>query len=205
MDNPVQDISGVIASLATGDPTEQQATLDNYFLSEASFSHPLCRVPSFAKGTVPFAPGVDSRAIILQIYRWYRTLSPHIDITVDSAVFDKRTGRLFVEIHQTLAIWFLPLYRARVRLITLLHLRQGSPSEDGRSGGTGRERGRYFIAGQEDLYTINDCCQFLLPGLGPLMWYAWQLFSTGLCVLGAFVFMPVYLYMNRNAKVAKVQ
>ncbi|RDA94200.1 hypothetical protein CP533_6643 [Ophiocordyceps camponoti-saundersi (nom. inval.)] len=208
MEHPVDDISGVITTLATGSPAEQEATLQNYFLSNASFSHPMCRVPSFPKGTIPFAPNVDSRAIILQIYRWYRTLSPHVDINVDSAVFDEGTGQLCVEIHQTVAFFLMPLYKQSVRLIILLRLRQGmSPDavEDGNCAVPGRERSRYFIASQEDLYTLNDLAQFVVPGLGPFIWYAWQIFSTCLCVLGAFVFMPVYLFMNRDAKASKVQ
>lgn len=81
----VREIAGVITTLTTGSPAEQQATLENYFLSNASFSHPFCRVPSFPKGTIPFLPNADSRSVLLQIYRWYRTLSPEIHITIDSA------------------------------------------------------------------------------------------------------------------------
>ncbi|RDA83533.1 hypothetical protein CP532_4489 [Ophiocordyceps camponoti-leonardi (nom. inval.)] len=208
MENPVDDIGGVITTLANGNPAEQEATLQTFFLSNASFTHPMCRVPSFSKGTVPFAPKLDSRAIILQIYRWYRTLSPYVDMTVNSAVFDESTGHLCVEVHQTIALFFMPLYKQRVRLIVLLRLRKGvSPDalEDGQSTTTSRERSRYFIASQEDLYTLNDLAQFLVPGLGYWIWYAWQLISTGLCVMGAFIFMPVYLFMNRDAKVSKSQ
>jgi hypothetical protein len=68
-----------------GTPNEQEATLNTYFLPDAAFSHPFCRVPSFPKGTIPFASSVDSRWLLLGIYRWYRTLSPKIDLSVDSA------------------------------------------------------------------------------------------------------------------------
>lgn len=75
----------MITSLCRGTPEEQEVTLNSFFLPNASFTHPFCRVPSFSKGAIPLAGGVDSLWVILGIYRWYRTLSPHIDITVDSA------------------------------------------------------------------------------------------------------------------------
>lgn len=81
----MKEIEGVITSLTKGSPPEQEETLYNYFLSNASFSHPFCYVPPLAKGSVPFAPAIDSAWLILGIYRWYRTLSPNIDITIDSA------------------------------------------------------------------------------------------------------------------------
>ncbi|PHH89194.1 hypothetical protein CDD83_6516 [Cordyceps sp. RAO-2017] len=222
MEHPVREISGVITSLTTGSPAEQQNTLRSYFLSDASFTHPFCRVPSFPKGVIPFAHDVDSRSVILQIYRWYRTLSPHIEITVDSAVFDQRTGQLFVSIHQIFSLWFVPFYKAPLRLVTVLQLRQrvaqdaagsagsaGAGSGEGRESaalaGPGQERTRYFIASQEDLYAFTDCAQMLFPGLGPGLWYLWQLFSTLLCVLGSLFFLPLYLLMNRNATAKKVQ
>ncbi|KAM4057266.1 flavin-binding monooxygenase-like protein [Hirsutella rhossiliensis] len=213
MEHPVREIGAVITTLTTGSPAEQQAILHNVFLSDASFSHPFCRVPSFPKGTIPLLPNADSRSVLLQIYRWYRTLSPNIDITIDSAVFDQRTGQLFVSIRQTFAIWFVPFYKAPVRLVTVLQLRQrpsqDSPSPEARESaalaGPGQERTRYFIASQEDLYTFNDCAQFLLPGLGPFLWNLWQLLSTALCVVGSLVFLPLYLLMNKDATAKKIQ
>lgn len=80
-----KEIAGVITSLTCGTPDEQKATLGSYFLPNASFSHPFCRVPSFSKGAIPLASDIDSLWVILGIYRWYRSLSPHIDIKVDSA------------------------------------------------------------------------------------------------------------------------
>ena len=75
----------MITTLTQGSPEEQEATLKEYFLPNASFTHPYCHVPSFSKGSIPLASGIDSLWVILAIYRWYRTLSPHIDIAVDSA------------------------------------------------------------------------------------------------------------------------
>lgn len=64
--------------------------------------------------------------------------------------------------------------------------------------GQGQERQRYFIASQEDLYTVSDCLQFLMPGLGPLVWGAWQIWSTVLCVAGSLMFLPLFLVLNRG-------
>lgn len=78
-----------------------------------------------------------------------------------------------------------------------------NPITEGREpaalAGPGQERARYYIASQEDLYQANDCVQFLLPGLGPLLWFCWQLYSTGLCVVGSFVLLPVYLVLNKGS------
>lgn len=81
----VHEIAGVIKKLTTGTPDEQKATLNTYFTSDASFVHPFCWVPPFPKGTIPLARDIDSLWAILGIYRWYRILSPHIDIEIDSA------------------------------------------------------------------------------------------------------------------------
>ncbi|KHN97085.1 uncharacterized protein MAM_05194 [Metarhizium album ARSEF 1941] len=205
MEHPVAEIASVITTLTTGSPQQQQDTLAEYFLPDASFSHPFCRVPSFHKGAVPLARETNSRWLILCIYRWYRTLSPDIDITVDSAVLDPHTDTLYVSIRQTFAIWFVPLYAARVRLLTVLALRkQRSPSPASRAAlsGPGQERARYYISSQEDLYQTNDCAQFLVPRVGPWLCLLWQLFSTALCVVGAVVLLPVYHVLN-GSKTAK--
>jgi hypothetical protein len=81
----VKEIPGVIAALTKGDPEDQEKALSNFFLPNATFSHPFCRKPSFSKGATPLASGVDWLWVILAVYRWYRTLNPHIDIKVDSS------------------------------------------------------------------------------------------------------------------------
>ncbi|GAB0135267.1 hypothetical protein EsDP_00003612 [Epichloe bromicola] len=219
MEHPVREIAGVITSLTTGSPQQQQDALAEYFLPDASFTHPFCHVPSFNKGAIPLAPNTDSRWLLLCIYRWYRTLSPAVDVSVDSAVLDQKTGQLFVKIRQTFAIFFIPLYRARVRLVTVLDLEQRASWSPGSTvagaavtesrepaplSGPGQERAKYYIAAQEDLYQMNDCVQFLVPRVGHHVWRLWQLFSTFLCVLGAVLLLPVYYLVNggRTAKVA---
>ncbi|RSM00367.1 hypothetical protein CDV31_011817 [Fusarium ambrosium] len=213
MEHPVREIAGVIKALTQGSPEVQESALREYFLPNASFSHPYCHVPSISKGTIPLAGGLDSIWLILGIYRWYRTLSPHIDIKVDSAVFDQKSGLLYVSLRQTFAVWFIPLYKAPVRLVSVLQLTQLSPdsSEDDvpekqptnkRNGKPGnvkprrQQKPKYFIASQEDLYPVNDCIQFILPGLGPFLWTLWQLYSTWLCVVGSLIFLPVYFLLN---------
>ncbi|KAF5965039.1 flavin-binding monooxygenase [Fusarium coicis] len=201
MEHPVKEIGGVIKSLTQGSPEVQESTLREYFLPNASFSHPYCRVPSISKGQIPLAGGLESIQLILAIYRWYRTLSPHIDLKVDSAAFDQKSGLLYVSIRQTFALWFIPLYKAPVKLVSVLQLTQLSPESSSEDEGPEdskpcRQNPRYYIASQEDLYPVNDCIQFLCPGLGPFLWTIWQLYSTWLCVMGSLLFLPVYFLLN---------
>lgn len=132
------------------------------------------------------------------------------------AVFDQHTGLLYVSLRQTFNVWLIPLYKAPVKLVSVLQLTQRAASEsdwtvststltngvgDRRTAvlaGSGQERPRYYIASQEDLYQVNDCLQFLLPGLGPAMWFCWQLYSGALCVASSLVFLPLYLLLNRR-------
>ncbi|KAF5653842.1 monooxygenase [Fusarium heterosporum] len=202
MENPVQEIAGVIKSLTQGTPDVQESALREYFLPNASFSHPYCRVPSISKGQFPLAGGLESIQLILGIYRWYRTLSPHIDIKVDSAAFDQQSGLLYVSLRQTFALWFIPLYKAPVRLVSVLQLTQlsseSSSDEDepNENSKPRRQNPKYYIASQEDLYPVNDCIQFLCPGLGPFLWSIWQLYSTWLCFVGSLLFLPLFFLLN---------
>jgi hypothetical protein len=128
-------------------------------------------------------------------------------------VFDQRSGLLYVSLRQTFAVWFIPLYKAPVRLVTVLQLTSRASWEssetitksnvtEGREpaalSGPGLERAKYYIASQEDLYPVNDCLQFLLPGLGPMLWFAWQTYSAALCVFGSLVFLPLFLVLNKG-------
>nr|RBQ91733.1 hypothetical protein FVER53263_05606 [Fusarium verticillioides] len=208
MEHPVKEIGGVIKSLTQGSPDVQESTLREYFLPNASFSHPYCRVPSISKGQIPLAGGLESIQLILAIYRWYRTLSPHIDLKVDSAAFDQKSGLLYVSIRQTFALWFIPLYKAPVKLVSVLQLTQLSPESSSEDEGLEdseprRQNPRYYIASQEDLYPVNDCIQFLCPGLGPFLWTIWQLYSTWLCVMGSLLFLPVYFLLNGKSSKTK--
>jgi hypothetical protein len=135
-----------------------------------------------------------------------------------ATVFDQRSGTLYVSLRQTFSVWFVPFYRAPVKLVTVLQLTQRSAWDssepvasragslvEGREpaalAGPGQERARYYIASQDDLYQANECFQFLLPGLGPLLWFVWQMWATGMCVAGSLLFLPMYLLLNRQGTV----
>ncbi|KAG6003502.1 hypothetical protein E4U21_001993 [Claviceps maximensis] len=218
MEHPVREINSVITTLTTGSPQQQQDTLMEYFLPNASFVHPFCYVPSFKRGRLaPLFPNTDSRWILLCIYRWYRILSPNIDITVDSAVFDQKTGQLYINVHQIFSIFFIPFHQARVRLVVVLHLEQRaswSPDstvsraaitesrEPAPLSGPGQERAKYYISKQEDFYMLSDALQFPLGRIGKPLWRVWQLFSSLLCIVGAVVCLPLYYLLN-GQKTAK--
>lgn len=70
MEHPATEIEDVIFKLTTGSPRLQQQTLEHYFTPNASFSHPFCAVKS-------------NRDQILSIFRWYKVLSPKIEIQVN--------------------------------------------------------------------------------------------------------------------------
>jgi len=124
MDHPVKDIRAVIKTLCQGTPEEQKEAVNRYFLPSASFVHPFCRIPSFDKVRVPILNNeLNSRMLILAVYKWYKILSPKIDIEIESTVFDQRAGLLYITIAQTFSIWFFgPLHNAPVRLVTVLRL-----------------------------------------------------------------------------------
>lgn len=89
MENPEQEISGVIHSLTEGTREEQAKALDDYFLPNAYFVHPYCRVPPFQSTEVriPLTDikwTVNSRWLLSIIYQWYKILSPKILLEVDS-------------------------------------------------------------------------------------------------------------------------
>lgn len=97
---------------------------------------------------------------------------------------------MYVSIRQVFAVWFVPFYRAPVKLVTVLKLRS-------RSSAVGK---KYIIESQEDLYQMNDCIQFLCPGLGPAIWTVWQVVSTVICVLLSLLFLPVYYLLNKDKR-----
>jgi hypothetical protein len=80
---PERQISHVIHLLTEGSPAEQKDALDAYFLPDASFIHPLCRVPSFSHISLPLIGEINSRWVIWMIYRWYKILSPRIVLNVE--------------------------------------------------------------------------------------------------------------------------
>jgi hypothetical protein len=122
MEHPVKEVRNVIRSLTQGTPDEQQDAVYRYFSPGASFVHPFCRVPSFVGVKVPGVGELDSRALILAILKWYKMLSPKIELEIESCVFDQRTNLLYVKISQVFSIWLIPFHRAPVSLVSVLHL-----------------------------------------------------------------------------------
>ncbi|KAL8388824.1 hypothetical protein RB595_008957 [Gaeumannomyces hyphopodioides] len=222
MENPVQDIDAVLRALCQGSADEQQAAIEAYFLPDAAFAHPFCRVPHMQPTRVPgvLFPRrehvVCSRDAVAAIYRWYRFLSPRIEFQIDSRAYDKQNHILYLTIRQRFAIWFFPFYSANVRLVTEVHLSQQPSSNTAAASGPSHEqeaqqgqrakndgvgdaaaaRPRYLIAKQEDHYQVNEYLRFVFPVLGPLAWTAWQFISSLICVL---LTMPLFV-LDRASK-----
>ncbi|KAK5136995.1 hypothetical protein LTR08_001502 [Meristemomyces frigidus] len=170
MDDPVQDITAVVHKLTQGSPDEQQEAINTYFAPNASFTHPLCRTGSFN----------GSRQLILGIYRWYKIMSPRIEIEVTSIAFDEKKLILYLTIHQIFALGLVPFHQCPVTLTAVLRLSRPHSS------------GRYYIQSQEDLYQTSEFVKFLLPfGVGSTLVVFWQLLATMGCAVMAMVFAPL--------------
>ncbi|RAR09096.1 bli-3 protein [Stemphylium lycopersici] len=168
MEDPVKEIPAVIHLLTQSPPSLQRATIEKYFTPNAAFSHPFCRTWS----------GPNSRWLVQATYRWYKIMSPRIDLTVQSVAFDEANLTLYVTIFQIFRIWAVPFYYAPVRLTTVLSLRH-SPS-----------MGKYYIEKQDDLYQVDQWIRFVAPGGWMLVWL-WQAWATFFCVLGMWLLWPV--------------
>jgi len=153
MEKPAQEIKDVIRTLTQGTPDEQHDTIYRYFASGATFEHPFCRVPSFKNLHVPGVGTFDSRALITAIYRWYKILSPKIDLEIESCVHDERANLIYLTIFQIFSIWFIPFYRAPVRLVSVLHL---TPSTASDKGGEGSPPPPPYDAAQEKLHAVQE-------------------------------------------------
>ncbi|KAK4450090.1 hypothetical protein QBC34DRAFT_403767 [Podospora aff. communis PSN243] len=156
MEHPVRDIRGVIQSIYQGTPSEQQETINRYFLPTASFTHPFVRVPSFPEKTVPLLGQVNSRGLILAIYKWYKLLSPSTTVQIESTVFDQRTNILYVTLNQTFSIWFLPFNKSPVRLVTLLHLVPDQQPQSNSSSGAAATKNGIVPCPELDLQPLGD-------------------------------------------------
>ncbi|KAH8680903.1 hypothetical protein BX600DRAFT_504654 [Xylariales sp. PMI_506] len=203
MDSPEHDIGGVITALCQGSKAEQAAALQRYFTEDAHFTHPFCRVPSFSGIKIPFInENFNSRWLIMLIYQWYRILSPHIDFEIESKVYDQRTKRLYLTIHQVFTIWFIPfsLWQSHVSLVTVLYL-DHLPADGNNHGVIAGRKSittddltgttLWYIRGQEDLYQVNEFVKFVAPWGASVLWYGWQILATLASALGVFVFWPV--------------
>ncbi|OTA93013.1 hypothetical protein M434DRAFT_73844 [Hypoxylon sp. CO27-5] len=204
MDDPEEQISQVILNLTVHSRQDQQQALLDYFLPNAYFIHPFCRVPSFSTFKIPYTNHVvNSRRLIAWIYQWYRILSPNIRLEVDSTSFDKKHNLLYATIHQTFTIWIVPfsLWQANVKLVTVLELQRlpvdarnkpilGAKEDSDKDDLTLSKQPskRYFIKGQEDHYQVDEFLKFVAPWGVSLLWVAWQLYATFFCAVGVFLF-----------------
>lgn len=174
----------MIHLLTQSQPWIQRETIDTYFTRNASFTHPFCRTGSWDQ----------SRFLIQAIYRWYKIMSPRIDLKVNSVgklaylrvevkltayeAFDSANLILYVNISQVFRIWVIPFYRAPVSLVTVITLERN------------RDDGKYYIRSQNDLYQVDEFVRFLLPPGWILVWL-WHFWATLFCVLGAIALWPV--------------
>ncbi|KAH9864579.1 hypothetical protein J1614_010514 [Plenodomus biglobosus] len=83
MDDPVAEIPHVIHLLTQSPPSIQRATINKYFTPNASFTHPFVRTGSWS----------HSRVLIHCVYRWYKIMSPRIEISVQSVEDKEEEGK----------------------------------------------------------------------------------------------------------------
>jgi hypothetical protein len=193
MDNPTEEITQVVHTLCQGTPDQQTEAINTYFTPNASFTHPFCRTGSFD----------GSRNLIHAIYKWYKLLSPKIELNVNSigkihpstlpsinphnskltslptTAYDSHNLILYLNITQILSFWMIPFHHANVTLTTELHLTRPPNSR------------KFYIKAQNDLYQNDQLIRFFMPfGLGELSMHMWQYSSTMMCVFGAFLLAP---------------
>ncbi|KAI9642296.1 hypothetical protein NHQ30_009098 [Ciborinia camelliae] len=198
MDHPKNQIAPIIHILCSGSPSAQREALETYFVPDASFSHPLCSVPSFSSIKIPVFGEINSRWVLWCVYRWYKVLSPRVKVEVDGVEYNAETQTLFLQLHQIFHLFFVPFFAPTVNLITVLHLTP-SPArgaDHDSSGGSstvsseGRRRTKYLIKHQEDLYQSTEIVKFFWPGGTKVIGF-WRLFATLLCIIGAMAFAPI--------------
>ncbi|KAI2624250.1 hypothetical protein GGR54DRAFT_568175 [Hypoxylon sp. NC1633] len=215
MEYPEIEVGSVIRSLTQYSREQQRLALEDYYLPNAYFVHPFCRVPSFGNYSIPFTNTVvNSRRFLFFVYQWYRILSPEIKLDINSTSFDKKTNLLYVTLHQTFTLWIVPfsLWQANVKLVTVLELerlpvdKNHKPINDRETPVPADDDLRlthqppklYFIKGQEDHYHVEDFLKFIAPWGASLLWKAWQLYATFVCMVGvALLRIPILLFRER--------
>jgi hypothetical protein len=97
MQNPQQEIPHVIRTLANpASPVVQASAVEKYMTEDVGFRHPLFRVVS----------GPNSRKRVLGIYRWYKTISPRVEVKVGNVYWDKARNVVLVEVEQKMWLRF---------------------------------------------------------------------------------------------------
>ncbi|KAH7336745.1 hypothetical protein BKA66DRAFT_479914 [Pyrenochaeta sp. MPI-SDFR-AT-0127] len=173
MEDPAREIPAVIHLLTQSSPSVQRETIERYFTPNASFTHPFCRT-----GSWQISPWLNSRWVVEMIYRWYKIMSPRIELTVQSVAFDKPNAILYVQIFQIFRIWLVPYYYAPVKLTSVLTLCHDPCNH------------LYYIESQHDLYQVDQFVKFLVPGAWVLVWL-WQFWASFFCVIGAILGSPM--------------
>lgn len=215
MENPVEEIAVLIHILTQAPPTKQKEAIERYFTPDAAFTHPFCATKSWSFN-LPFLGELSSRLAIIQIYQWYKIMSPTISLEVERITFNSEHLKLYVDVHQHFQLWFVPLYDADVRLTTVLDLvtgnetnphsplleydepiRQVTPNpntsvaDSDRHTGTRNGKTMYYISSQNDLYQTSDWIKFIIPWcIGHTIVVCMQLFATMMCIIGSFLFIP---------------
>ncbi|KAF2767667.1 hypothetical protein EJ03DRAFT_315459 [Teratosphaeria nubilosa] len=185
MDDPIADIEPVIRALTQGTPKEQEEAVNKYCTPDFAFTHPFCRTGSFQ----------GSRLVYQYILRWYKIMSPQIDIHINSIAFDETNLILYVNCSQVFAIWFLPFHRSPVTLTTVLNLTRTNPAASPTA------RSTYLITSQNDLYQVDQFVRFFAPwGIGDITILMWHAIATTFCVVLAFVFTPFSVLEQRAAE-----
>lgn len=223
MENPLQEITDIIHTLTQATPSQQKEAVYRYLMPTATFTHPFCATGSWSI-TVPLLGQFDSRWAALQIYQWYKIMSPRIDLEVLSVTYNEEKLRLYVDIHQHFRLWVVPFYDANVHLTTVLQLAEGdesgpssalqtkrppkTPSEkpwsyaavaDPDRPSNGEPKKLYYITSQNDLYQTDEFIKFLIPwGVGETLIVAWMFYATFLSILGSVFLFPFTWYRERS-------
>ena len=127
-------------------------------------------------------PLISSRGLTVAIYRWYKILSPTIKLDVDSVAFDPKALLLYVSLHQTFAVPWLPFYKAPVSLVTVLSLERDEASQ----------KTAYLIRAQNDRYQVDEWIKFV--SVFRVLWLAvvvWGVVASLACVAGQAALQPV--------------
>ena len=147
MEDPLTEVNGVVEGLVRAkDADAQRDVLQRYFLQGASFDHPMCCVTRSR----------NSRdAGLLQVYQFLRSVFMDTEIKIHSSCFDEENNRVYLEATQHLRS-YIPfvrkyLYDRTARLVVLLDLRK-------------LDDGKYYVSRQQDLYSIQEEAETILPG-----------------------------------------
>lgn len=119
---------------------------------------------------------------------------------------------MYLDIRQIFSIWFVPMYHAHVRLVTVLDLvanddpnyhdpldrliKQEEASEADEKAehlphaSQDQDHRTWKIHTQEDLYQVNEFLKFTGLGFLSFLWFLFQLSATAICVFMS-LFLPL--------------